>query len=305
MRTIDAGLGAISHLAFRPAGSLLAAAGDAGIGVALWPALAEGRGPFDTISLNESERVGQHAWHPQGRFFATAGLSELGPVQLRDHRLRLQQEFLALSGQEGPMVAIAFSPDGSRLAFAGGFWGEPSRVVVVPTAKWRPSETVGSHANQIGAILFSGSNVLVTGSADRSVAVLGLDDPADDGPRIIVPLPVQALALRSDGAQLAVGTGNFVQLHRVGRDGRPSPDDPLICRGHKAVVKAAAFAADGRTLASVGDDAVLRLWDAATGAERVALALGLGGLRTVAFSPDGLTVVAAGVAGMVAIVDSE
>ena len=49
----------------------------------------------------------------------------------------------------------------------------------------------------------------------------------------------------------------------------------------------------------------MRFWDPDTGAARSALDLGIGPLRTVAYSPDGLTVVAAGDAGMIAIVDAE
>jgi WD40 repeat protein len=60
---------------------------------------------------------------------------------------------------------------------------------------------------------------------------------------------------------------------------------------------------NGRTLVTVGEDGTLRFWDIATGAARAAIDLDLGPLRAVAFAPDGLTVVAGGDAGVMAIVD--
>src|SRR5262249_34032675 len=63
----------------------------------------------------------------------------------------------------------------------------------------------------------------------------------------------------------------------------------LTLRGHGALVLGGAFAPDGKTLASSGDDRTVKVGDAASGRELGTLQGHTHGGRGVAYPPDGPT----------------
>ena len=72
--------------------------------------------------------------------------------------------------------------------------------------------------------------------------------------------PVVAVGFSPDDHWLAVASANSLQLWDMQM---PSPA-PIPLRGHDKVINALAFSPDGLTLATVGDDPGVRLWEMAT-----------------------------------------
>jgi hypothetical protein len=68
--------------------------------------------------------------------------------------------------------------------------------------------------------------------------------------------------------------------------------------GHGGGVKAAAYAPDGKTLATGGNDGTVRLWDTATGKELRHFEEHKGAVESVAFSPDGRRLASGGQDGV-------
>jgi WD40 repeat protein len=81
---------------------------------------------------------------------------------------------------------------------------------------------------------------------------------------------------------------------RFDRFDDPLPDGAITRMGtlrlrHPDIIHDLDFSPDGRTLASAGDEGVVRIWDVATGKQILKLPGHQGGAHAAAFSPDGKT----------------
>jgi WD40 repeat protein len=187
-------------------------------------------------------------------------------------------------------VALAFSPDGTLLASASADWGD-GRILVHESTTGRLLRTL-----VLDSSLYHMTERCLAFSPDGRTLALAVDEepmvrrwdvesgeelPAlpggsDDGGDVVAYSP--------DGKTLAAGysqpADGFLQLWDAvsGADRGTFKEGPVTCL---------AFSPDSRLLATVGDDACLRLRNAADGRLLATFRWHQADIDTVAFSPDG------------------
>jgi len=179
--------------------------------------------------------------------------------------------------------AVAFSPDGDRLAVGDEF----GLVRILDLTTRLEIASIQASSGFIGAIAFSpDGRALATGSyAAKEACVWNLAT----GQRVLdLGVFANQVAFAPDGKSLvtcSVG-GNEAQIWEL-PSGRRKP--PL--KGHVGGMTQVTFSPDGRTLATGAYDGRIKLWNLATSQE-VATLHHSGTLNALRFSPDGRTLAA-------------
>jgi WD40 repeat protein len=176
--------------------------------------------------------------------------------------------------------AVAFSPDGTRLA-AAGFDGT---LRVLDAATGREILTVFAHNNPVTGVSFSPDGYrLASSSYDQTIRLWDATPLTSDplSPHCVTLTghtdKVSDVVFSPDGRWLASASGDHtIKLWEVSGSGEPGASTPAApatafanraitlrhtLRGHRGIVRGVAFSSDSETLASAGWDKTFKLWD--------------------------------------------
>jgi len=238
-----------------------------------------------------------------------------------------------LRGHGGPVRAVAVSPDG-KSAISGSFDSSAIRWSLERNAA---EQVLRFHESAVNAVAILKDGRLATGGEDARIAIWTPGEPAPALKFEGHTAPIVSLAISPDGSMLASASWD-----RTIRLWPLSGGTPRVLEGHSQNVNGVAFSADGKHLVSAGYDATVRIWPmdrngspvivtlpaalnavalasdgeiaAAAADGRVFLVSANGETRgeiavlespiiSLAISPDGALIAAAGIRGSVAIIE--
>lgn len=209
--------------------------------------------------------------------------------------LLARRSLIKLISTAAPVTAVAFSPDGTRIAsgnrdshFAGISLGTGYHVRLWEASTGRPiGSPLDGHTDDIEAVAFSPDGTrLISASGDKTLRVWDVSSGRLHG----VPLAGHTSAAFSpDGTRIiSVADDDMLRLWDV----QTQKQLKELSQGHKTGVDAVTFSRDGSRIVSGGFDPSVRVWNAKTG-EQVG-AGEAGAVQSVSVSPDGQHIVSGG-----------
>ena len=242
--------------------------------------------------VGEAERLNALAVAPGGRWLAAAGGSPalFGELQVWNLETGALERFLRLG--RDTLFAVAFSPDGSRIAVGG----TDRTVHVLEAATLKVVFSAEVHSDWIFGVAFASDGTrIASASRDKTVKLVSAADGKFLGNLATFSEAVLSVVARPGTEQfLATGDGRQPVL----LDAKESKEVRKFAGG---AILAQVFSFDGKMLAAAGSEGEVRVYTADNGERKRTLRGSPEWIYAVAFRPDGERLATAGYEGIVRI----
>jgi WD40 repeat protein/serine/threonine protein kinase len=236
-----------------------------------------------TINVEQKEMF-PVAVSDDGRLVVTGGCAQLEKSrclagEAKVWKVANGEPVVGLAGPEEMVAAVAFSPDGQRVAV--GSWDGIARIYAAETGD--ELMNLGGHAGVTSVAFSADGKVLLTAGDEGEIKLWS----ARTGDPIATLSGHQggalAAALSPDGKRLLTGSADHsVRLWSL-KDARAV----WTAEGDTQWVRAVAVSPDGKLALSGGRDRTLKLWTLADGKKQAQIAGHTGGINAIVFLPDG------------------
>ena len=284
----------VRALAFSTDGTTLASTSRSGI--ALWD--VETRNHKETIKGHQqsmSSSITSLAFSPNNRTVASADWK--GIINLWDYATA--EHIITLKGHTDGIRSIVFSSDGSKLATAGN--DHTIRI-------WNPENgeeihTLLEERGRAFSVAFSPDNLTLASGGFNGMVRLWNVETGDQ--KLTIPKTGNgwSIAYSPNGVLLATSGSQIKLWHTISGECIQTLDLPFNMEERfragdpegfdldffGSMVKSLAYSPDGKTIAGIGRNGLIHLWDIETGKKKHTFSGHKWTVNTLAFSPDGKT----------------
>jgi WD40 repeat protein len=285
----------VTGLAYRPDGGELAVGGYREV-----RRLATAGTAAEAPLAGLHDQVRAVAYSPDGTWLAAAGgvPGSFGEIAIYDAASGALRR--TLRGHRDYVYQLAISRDGTRLASCG--YDKSIRVWDVESG--RVLSVLREHTDAVFAVAFSPDDKwIASGAGDRSVKIWD----AQKGVRLYTLTDateaVTTLQFRPGDAPVVTAGGNDKTLRTWSLEATGGRQTRSVI-AHTSPILVLRYSPDGKALASCAADRTVKIWDAETGAERLALEKQSDWPQALAWSPDGRTLAVGRYDGTVSLYDA-